>query len=125
MNSFGGDRTGTVLSPYLPRGTVSNDFYNHYSMLKTVEDIFEVSYLDYTGQPGLLPFFGRGLLICHWANLRATANPPAPPRPHHHRLDGSVTRFGVSLPSSGMPRRMRHLEGHASLLQEHLYRYYG
>ena len=53
--------TGAVLLfPYLPPGTVSNDFYNRYSMLKTLEDIFEVSYLDYDGQPGILPFFGCG-----------------------------------------------------------------
>ncbi len=60
IQSFGGDRTGAVLlSPFLKPGTVSNDFYNHYSMLKTLEDIFDVDgYLGYAGQPGLLGFFG-------------------------------------------------------------------
>ena len=32
-------------------------------------------------------------------------------------------RFGLSLPPSLMPRRIRHLNGHSSLLQEHLYCY--
>lgn len=56
---FGGDRTGAVLlSPFLKPGTVSNVPFNHYSMLKTVEDIFGLDYLAYAGQPGLQGFFG-------------------------------------------------------------------
>jgi hypothetical protein len=48
-----------LLSPFLKAGTVSNNFFNHYSMLKTLEDIFDVDgYLGYAGQPGLLGFFG-------------------------------------------------------------------
>jgi hypothetical protein len=56
---FGGDRTGAVLlSPFLKPGTVSNVPFNHYSMLKTVEDIFGLDHLGYAGQPGLQGFFG-------------------------------------------------------------------
>jgi hypothetical protein len=57
---FGGDRTGAVLlSPFLKPGTVSNTPFNHYSLLKTLEDIFDLdTYLGYAGQPGLLSFFG-------------------------------------------------------------------
>ena len=57
---FGGDRTGTVLlSPFLKPGAVSNTPFNHYSLLKTIEDIFDVDeYLGYAGQPGLVGFFG-------------------------------------------------------------------
>jgi phosphatidylinositol-3-phosphatase len=59
FQSFGDDRTGTVLvSPFLKPGTVSNVPYNHYSMLKTVEDIFGLDHLGYAGQPGLQGFFG-------------------------------------------------------------------
>ena len=60
IQSFGGDQTGAVLlSPFLKPGTVSNNFYNHYSLLKTLEDIFDVDgYLGYAGQPGLLGLFG-------------------------------------------------------------------
>jgi Phosphoesterase family len=60
IQSFGGDQTGAVLlSPFLKPGTVSNNFYNHYSLLKTLEDIFDVDgYLGYAGQSGLLGFFG-------------------------------------------------------------------
>jgi phosphatidylinositol-3-phosphatase len=58
-NGYGGDRTGAVLlSPFLKPGTVSNVPYNHYSMLKTIEDIFGLDHLGYAGQPGLQGFFG-------------------------------------------------------------------
>ncbi len=58
--SYGGDRTGAVLlSPHLKGGTVSNFPFNHYSMLRTLEDNFHTgSYLGYAGQPGLVGFFG-------------------------------------------------------------------
>jgi hypothetical protein len=54
--SFGGDRTGAVLlSPFIKGGTVSTTPYNHYSMLKTLEDIFILQpYLGYAGQSGLV-----------------------------------------------------------------------
>jgi phosphatidylinositol-3-phosphatase len=60
MLNYGGDRTGAVLlSPFLKAGMVSNTFFNHYSLLKTVEEIFGINeYLGYAGQPGLLSFFG-------------------------------------------------------------------
>lgn len=59
FDSFGGDRTGAVLlSPFLPRGLVSTTPFNHYSMLKTVEDVLGVhGHLGYAGQSGLVGFF--------------------------------------------------------------------
>lgn len=57
--SYGGDRTGAVLiSPFIAAGTVSDVPFNHYSMLKTVEDIFGLDYLGYAKSPGLIGFFG-------------------------------------------------------------------
>ena len=38
----GGDTGAIVLSKDITGGTVSNDYYNHYSMLRTLEDIFQV-----------------------------------------------------------------------------------
>src|SRR5580693_4779979 len=60
FQSYGGDRTGAVLlSPFLEPGTVSFTPFNHYSFLKTMEDIFDTdSYLGYAGAPGLVGFFG-------------------------------------------------------------------
>ncbi len=60
FQDFGGDRTGAVLlSPLLEPGQVSNTPFNHYSLLKTLEDIFQTeSYLGFAAQPGLVGFFG-------------------------------------------------------------------
>ena len=60
FQSYGGDRTGAVLlSPFLEPGTVSQTPFNHYSLLKSLEDIYDTdSYLGYAGAPGLVGFFG-------------------------------------------------------------------
>lgn len=53
----GGGRTGAVLlSPYIRPGTVSYVPYNHYSMLRSIEDLFELKHLGYAGQNGLVSF---------------------------------------------------------------------
>ncbi len=75
----GGDTGALLLSPYIKGGTVSNVYYNHYSLLRSLEDIFQVSsgsgtasgytgsidvstgldgsgHLGYAAQPGLDPF---------------------------------------------------------------------
>ncbi|MEO6964780.1 MAG: alkaline phosphatase family protein [Acidobacteriaceae bacterium] len=56
--SFGGDRPGALLlSKYIRPGTVSNVPYNHYSLLKSLEEIFGIHpYLGYAGQKGLVAF---------------------------------------------------------------------
>jgi hypothetical protein len=52
--NYGGDQTGAVMiSPFIKPGTVSTVPYNHYSMLKSIEDIFGLSHLGYAGQAGL------------------------------------------------------------------------
>src|SRR5277367_3983193 len=57
LSGPGGGRIGAVLlSPYIRPGTVSKVPYNHYSMLRSVEDIFSLSYLGYADQPDLKPF---------------------------------------------------------------------
>ena len=61
----GGGRTGAVLlSPGIAPGTVSDVPYNHYSLLRSIEDIFGLDHLGYAGQQGLASFgsdvFGTG-----------------------------------------------------------------
>ncbi len=55
---IGGDQTGAVLiSQFIKPGTVSNTPYNHYSLLKSLQDIYHVGpYLGYAGQTGLVGF---------------------------------------------------------------------
>jgi phosphatidylinositol-3-phosphatase len=53
----GGGRIGTVLlSPLIRPGTVSDQPYNHYSLLRSIEDAFGLKHLGYAGANGLRPF---------------------------------------------------------------------
>jgi hypothetical protein len=62
----GGDAGAVLISPYIAPGTVSNVYYNHYSTLRTLEDIFGVGakspgldgkgHIGYAAQPALAPF---------------------------------------------------------------------
>jgi hypothetical protein len=62
----GGDTGSVLISPYIYPGTVSNVYYNHYSWLRTMEDLFNVKsaspgldkkgHIGYAAQPGLAPF---------------------------------------------------------------------
>jgi phosphatidylinositol-3-phosphatase len=53
----GGGRIGAVLiSPFIRPGSVSTVEYNHYSMLRSIEDFFGLEHLGYAAQPGLKSF---------------------------------------------------------------------
>jgi phosphatidylinositol-3-phosphatase len=53
----GGGRVGAVMvSNCIQPGTVTNNAYNHYSLLRSVEDNFRLPHLGYAGQAGLKPF---------------------------------------------------------------------
>ena len=53
----GGGRIGAVMvSPCIQPSTVSFLPYNHYSLLRSIEDNFGLSHLGYAGQSGLRPF---------------------------------------------------------------------
>jgi hypothetical protein len=57
VNGPGGGRTGAVvLSRFIKPGTVSRVPYNHYSLLRTVEDVFGVPHLLYAGRKGVVSF---------------------------------------------------------------------
>ena len=48
---YGGDRIGAVLlSPFIRPGTVSDTPYNHYALLRSLEDIFGLPYLGYAAE---------------------------------------------------------------------------
>jgi hypothetical protein len=62
----GGDTGSVLISSYIKPGTSSYDYYNHYSWLRTMEDLFGVAstspgldglgHIGYAAQPGLAPF---------------------------------------------------------------------
>ena len=53
----GGGRIGAVLlSPFIKPGTVSKTPYNHYALLRSIEDFFDLGHLGYAGQADLKSF---------------------------------------------------------------------
>jgi phosphatidylinositol-3-phosphatase len=57
FNGPGGGRIGAVLlSPFIAPGTISDVPYNHYSMLRSIEDLFGLPHLGYARMRGLRPF---------------------------------------------------------------------
>jgi hypothetical protein len=87
----GGDTGSVLISPFIRPGSVSDVFYNHYSWLRTMEDLFGVAFghdhqplnpgtvsggldglghLGYAAQPGLRPF---GLDVFNRSQIRLTA----------------------------------------------------
>jgi phosphatidylinositol-3-phosphatase len=53
----GGGRVGAVvLSRSVVPGSLNHTPYNHYSLLRTIEDLFALPHLGFAGQSGLAPF---------------------------------------------------------------------
>ncbi len=62
----GGDTGSVLISPFIRPGSVSTVYYNHYSWLRTMEDLFDVGHaspgldheghIGYAAQLGLAPF---------------------------------------------------------------------
>jgi hypothetical protein len=62
----GGDTGSVLISPLIRPGTTSTTYYNHYSWLRTMEDVFHVrsaspgldgaGHLGFAAQAGLAPF---------------------------------------------------------------------
>jgi hypothetical protein len=87
----GGDTGSVLISPYIRPGSVSKRFYNHYSWLRTMEDLFSVArrsrgldrngHIGYAAQRGLAPFgpdvftnaLGRPIHLRRTTNLGAVA----------------------------------------------------
>jgi hypothetical protein len=69
---LGGGVVGAVaISPYIKPGTVSGTSYNHYSLLRTIEDLFGLDYLGYAGASGQASF---------GADVFSAAMPAFPPK---------------------------------------------
>jgi hypothetical protein len=53
----GGGKIGAVLiSPFIKPGSVNHTPYNHYAMLRSLEDLFGLDHLGFAGQDGLRAF---------------------------------------------------------------------
>jgi hypothetical protein len=74
----GGGKVGAVLlSQFIKPGTVSTVPYNHYSLLRTVEDFFGLQHLGYAAEPDLQAF-GEDVFT-NGAALAASRDAPYPP----------------------------------------------
>jgi hypothetical protein len=98
INGPGGGRTGAVvLSQFTAPGSVNQTPYNHYSLLRTIEDLFGLDHLGYAGAAGLQPFgadvFNAGAAAPTTTTTATTAPAPATSAP-------AATRTG-RLPTTG------------------------
>jgi hypothetical protein len=64
----GGDVGAVLLSPYVKAGTVSDVDYNHYSQLRSLEDMFRLPHIGYAQLPGETSF-GADVFACEPAAL--------------------------------------------------------
>ena len=67
LTAQGGGRVGgVIISPFTRAGTVNDTPYNHYSMLRSVANMFGLAHLGYAGTTGLAPFgadvYNNGLI---------------------------------------------------------------
>jgi hypothetical protein len=57
LGKLGGGQVGALLlSPFVKGGNLVQDEYNHFSLLRTVEDLFGLSHLGYAGASGVSSF---------------------------------------------------------------------
>ncbi len=57
LPSKGGGEVGALLlSPYVKGGATNQEQYNHYSLLRTIEDLFALKHLGYAGLSGVSSF---------------------------------------------------------------------
>ena len=72
----GGGRTGAVLiSRFIQPGTVNDTPYNHYALLRSIEDLFALPHLGFAAQPGLKPF-GLDVYNAQWTPVRSRPSRP-------------------------------------------------
>jgi hypothetical protein len=64
LNHGGGAVGALVLSPFVKGGTSSQEPYNHYSLLRTVEEVFGLGHLGYAALPAVKPLSTQ-LLTLH------------------------------------------------------------
>jgi len=70
----GGGRTGAVaISPFVKPGSKNSTPYNHYSFLRSMEDIFGLEHLGFAGQAGLKAFGGDVFTVRSSATAGVTA----------------------------------------------------
>ena len=94
INGLGGGRVGAiVVSPFTRAGTTDSTAYNHYGLLRTVEDLFGLAPL---GNAATVSGFGADVFDA------ASAAVPAPP-PTSPAASSPATPSSGTLPTTGNP----------------------
>ncbi len=78
----GGDTGAVLLSPYIHAGSVSNTAYNHYTLLRSIEDLFGLGHIGYAQLPGETSF-GSDVFACAPPGAKVALQRV---RLKHHRL---------------------------------------
>jgi phosphatidylinositol-3-phosphatase len=103
----GGGRIGAVvLSPFVAPGTVSTVPYNHYSLLRSLEDIWGLAHLGYAAQPGLAPFGADVYSRPSGATTVADPAPSDPGTPAAGVTSGALSACRT-VKLTGLPRHVR------------------
>jgi phospholipase C len=75
-NGPGGGRTGALLiSRFIQPGSVNDTPYNHYALLRSIEDLFALPHLGFAAQSGLKPF-GADVYNAQWTPVRGRPSRP-------------------------------------------------
>lgn len=103
----GGGKVGAViLSPFTSPGTVTSQAYNHYGLLRSVEDLFGLPHLGYAGQAGLRPF-GADVYSRIPATAPALPTPATAPATGGHCRSTRIAHRPRRLPVVMMLARLR------------------
>jgi hypothetical protein len=99
INGPGGGRVGAVvLSPFTTPGTTNTTPYNHYALLRTVEDVFGLDHIGFAAASGLRSFgddvLGAGAAAPSTSATATTASASASSSPAR-----SLAATGRTLPS--------------------------
>jgi hypothetical protein len=99
----GGGRIGAVLvSKYIKANSTNETPYNHYSLLRSMEDLFGLTHLGHAAQEGLVPF---GDDVFNQPSGKPDEPPPPPPPPD---LDGAKPTVKVKgVPGGCAPRSFK------------------
>jgi hypothetical protein len=95
----GGGRVGAVvLSPFVTPGSVNETPYNHYSLLRTMEDAFGLDHLGFAGADGLTSF---GTDVFGAASAAPNPTTLADATPTSGQLAGGPAASAGALPATG------------------------
>jgi hypothetical protein len=102
----GGGRIGAVLvSPYIKANSTNETPYNHYSLLRSTEDLFGLTpHLGYAAQDGLVPF---GDDVFNQPSGKPDPDPGPGPTPDPDGAKPTVTVKGVPKASGCAPKSFK------------------